>query len=292
MSGYRIGIFSLIGAALLTALSQVFYAHNVQAVHPFVFTAVSFFITACYFQLFSMRQRVPVQWNKAWKPLVKLNAASALTFMSFYFALKYIEPAIVSALEMGVGPLFVLLLLVMQKQTVSRERWIIAAMTLLACCLLMYAVVTNQSGDVGHSPLLVGIAIVASVVCGIGAVLCSEYSKALSDIGWTSSMILAKRYIAIIVLSLIFTYDVVLPYIWDNVYWIVAVTIGGVLLPNYFLQKGIQYTSTFIVMMSLSFVPVLTFAFQLFDPRLLFSMWTLAGVSILLVAGLWSIKVT
>lgn len=137
------------------------------------------------------------------------------------------------------------------------------------------------------SKMFVGI--LASVLCGIGAVFCSEYSKQLSDIGWTSSMILANRYIGIILISLIVTYDLIIPYFMDNITWIVIVTLVGVLIPNYLLQKGIQNTNTFLVMMSLSFIPVFTFLFQLFDTRIHFSIITCSGVLLLFCCGIFSL---
>ena len=121
------------------------------------------------------------------------------------------------------------------------------------------------------------------------AVFCSEYSKQLSDIGWSSSMILAKRYIGIILISFMFTYDLIIPYFMDNILWILIVTLIGVLIPNYLLQKGIQYTNTFLVMMSLSFIPVFTFLFQLFDTRIHFSIITCIGVFVLFICGIFSL---
>ena len=289
-SMYKVGIYALLGSAVLTSISQVFYAHHVQSVHPFLFTGISFLITALYFQLFAATQKMTVHWATDKKPLFKLNIASALTFLSFYFALKYVEPAIVSALEMGVAPLFLVVLLLLQRQKISKRKWLISIGTLAACLLLIWAVFSGASG-IGMMlsfELLLGI--FASIVAGIGAVFCSEYSKELSNRGWSSSMILAKRYIAIIIISIGFTYDIIIPYFMDNIVWILLVTVGGVLLPNYLLQKGIQYTNTFLVMMSLSFIPVLTFFFQLFDTRIQFSVVTCIGVLLLFLCGCSSLQ--
>ena len=272
------------------SVSQVFYANQVQSVHPFLFTGISFFITALYFQAFAIKQPVNVNWKIAGKPILKLNIASAITFMGFYFALKYVEPAIVSSLEMGVAPLFILVLMLFQRKTISIKKWLISIGTLCACLLLIWAVINGESGITSQFPSNMFVGILASVVCGIGAVFCSEYSKQLSDLGWTSSMILAKRYIGIIVISFIFTYDLTIPYFVDNIIWILFVTLIGVLIPNYLLQKGIQYTNTFLVMMSLSFIPVFTFLFQLFDTRIHFSIITCIGVLLLFICGIFSLK--
>ena len=76
----------------------------------------------------------------------------------------------------------------------------------------------------------------------------------------------------------------------DNIWWIVVLTVLGVIAPNYFMEKCIQYTNTFVVMMLLSFIPVFTFGFQLFDARLQFSAVTFGGVVLLFVMGLLSIR--
>lgn len=41
-----VGAGFLLLSALLTSTSQVYYANQVQGVHPFLFTGISFFITA------------------------------------------------------------------------------------------------------------------------------------------------------------------------------------------------------------------------------------------------------
>jgi drug/metabolite transporter (DMT)-like permease len=289
-SMYKVGMYALLCSAILTSVSQVFYANQVQAVHPFIFTGISFFITSLYFQTFVFKQKTKVDWKKDKAPLLKLNIASAITFMGFYFALKYVEPAIVSSLEMGIAPLFILILMVIQRKTISIEKWVISIGTLTACFILIWAVIGGESGIASQISFEMIIGIIASVFCGIGAVFCSEYSRELSDRGWTSSMILSKRYIAIILISFTFTYDLIVPYFVENIIWILLVTVGGVLIPNYLLQKGIQYTNTFLVMMSLSFIPVFTFLFQLFDMRIQFSVVTAIGVGLLFICGVSSLR--
>ena len=288
---YVIGVTALVFSAVFTAASQVYYGNRVQDIHPFLFTGISFFITTCYFQWFSRKQSIPYRWNETSSPLLKLNLSSILAFMGFYFALKYIEPAIVSSLEMGIGPLFVVFIALLQRQTIRRENLLIAIGTLLTAILLIYAVFTGQSAVDMQWDFSSLLGIIASIICGLGAVLCTIYSKQLSEAGWTSSMILSKRFYGIILLSFIFTYDLLLDYVAENIVWILLITFTGVLIPMYLLQKGIQYCRTFLVMMSLSFVPVITFFLQMFDPRLQWSNLTLAGVMLLFGLGVLSVYV-
>lgn len=286
-----IGLIALVLSALLTAMSQVFYAKQVQQVPTFLFTGISFFITAVYFSFFARKHKLENKWQGNIGHIVKLNIASVLAFMSFYFALKYVESAIVSALEMGIGPLFVLLLAVFAKENIPKVQWIIAIGTLFACIFLIVAVLSGNSAVQMEVTFPVILALIASVGCGIGVVLCTRYSKRLSDAGWTSSMILTHRYYGIILLSFMATYDIFFKYFSGNILWIIAVTVGGVMLPMYLLQLGIQHCSTMMVMMSLCFVPVFTFFFQLFDSRLSWSPISFIGILLLFILGVWSLLV-
>ena len=53
-----IGLIALVFSALLTAISQVFYAKQVQQVPTFSFTCISFFITAVYFSFFARKHKL------------------------------------------------------------------------------------------------------------------------------------------------------------------------------------------------------------------------------------------
>ncbi|MFT9820022.1 EamA family transporter [Lysinibacillus sp. NPDC056185] len=286
-----VGLVALVLSALLTSISQVFYAKQVQEVPTFLFTGISFFITAIYFSFFARKHKRANLWKGNINSVVKLNVASVLAFMGFYFALKYVESAIVSALEMGIGPLFVLVLAVFAKESIPKVQWVIATGTFLACTILILAVISGKSAVQMDITFPVILALIASVGCGVGAVLCTIYSKKLSEAGWTTSMILANRYYGIILLSFFATFDIFFKYFSGNISWIIAVTAVGVMLPMYLLQIGIQYCSTLIVMMSLCFVPIFTFFFQMFDSRLSWSPFSLLGISLLFIFGVCSLYV-
>ena len=146
-----IGASFLILSALLMSVSQVYYANQVQGVHPFLFTGISFFITALIFNSIAFKQRK--QWTTSLQSsmgdLVKLNGSSILAFMGFYYALKFIEPAIVSSLEMGVGPFFAIVVTAMigkKKIQATRAQWIITFGTFAASVLLMLTALFGLSG--------------------------------------------------------------------------------------------------------------------------------------------------
>jgi drug/metabolite transporter (DMT)-like permease len=261
-----IGTSFLLLSALLTSANQVYYANKVQNVNPFVFTFISFLITALFFFIISLNKWEHARLNKVvLSDLVKLNVSSAFAFMGFYYALKFIEPVIVSALEMGVGPFFAIILgrFVYRKETeTNRWEWFIAIGTFAASLMLIWAVITGKTGIQNISYPLMLNGIIASLICGIGAVLSAIYSKKLSNANLNSRSILAHRFYGIILISLLLSineFQAELIHNWD---WILIVTIFGVALPLYLLQLGIRYCEPFFVMMSTCFVPVFTFFFS------------------------------
>ena len=289
-----IGSIFLLLSALLTSISQVYYANQVQGVHPFLFTGVSFFITAVVFNVISFRQPTQREISAEYSTMdwFMLNGSSVLAFMGFYYGLKFIEPAIVSSLEMGVGPFFVIVvtaIIARGKFKATRAQWLLTIGTFTASLLMIITAWLGFSGVAMVSDRNVIVGIIASVLCGLGAVLCAIYSKRLSKAGWTSSKILAHRFYAIIIISFVMTYDVLPAYFIDNINWILLVTVFGVTIPTFLLQKGIQHCEPFVVMMSICFIPAFTFFFQLFDPRITWSTSTLIGVVLLSVLGIMSI---
>lgn len=153
------------------------------------------------------------------------------------------ESAIVSALEMGIGPLFVLIFALIAKDYIPRMQWFIAFGTLIACMVLIFAVLSGKSA--------MQMAITFPVILAILAVGRYIMYRKLSEAGWTTSMILANRYYGIILLSFLATYEIFFDYFSGNIGWIITVTATGVMLPMYLLQIGIRYCSPLMVMMSL-----------------------------------------
>ncbi|MBG9455743.1 hypothetical protein ABE61_17200 [Lysinibacillus sphaericus] len=73
---------------------------------------------------------------------------------------------------MGIGPLFVLVLAVFAKESIPKAQWVISTGTLIACIILIVAVVSGKSAVQMNITWPVILALIASVGCGVGAVLC------------------------------------------------------------------------------------------------------------------------
>lgn len=214
--------------------------------------------------------------------LQAMNASTALTFLSFFYALKLIEPAIVGAVEIGIGPvLAVLFTLVLTGERPSRLRLVVCTGILAGCAILALAALRGSGFASFGTQAWSGLA--ASVAAGIGAVLITMASKSLLDQGWQFGAVLAHRFYLILPVSLAMTAGTdVSAVVWSAplVAILLAVSVIGVLGPLYLLQLGIGRCDPYTVMVTMAALPVLTFAIEGFSPVYSWSWLTAAGLAV------------
>lgn len=262
-------------AVLLQAAGKVMFGTWLAAFPSPFFVLISFAITAAFFLALSRRGA----GARAWGPLLVLNASTALTFLSFFYALKLIEPAIVGAVEIGVGPILaVALSAAVTGERPSTVRVAVCAGVLFGCAILAAAVQGSGFSSFGRDAWL-GLA--SSAAAGIGAVLITVASKALLTHGWTFGAVLAHRFYLILPVSLAMTLATDTAAIeWSGVLVaaLLAVSVVGVLAPLYLLQIGIGRCDAYTVMVTMAALPVLTLAIEGFSPVYAWSWMTVAGV--------------
>ncbi|MBB4000620.1 hypothetical protein [Aureimonas pseudogalii] len=265
-------------AVLMQALGKVAYGTWLVAVPSNLFVFLSFALTAAFFLVMSRRGI----GEHAWGPLLLLNAATALTFITFFYALKLIEPAIVGAVEIGIGPVIVVLIaLATTGERPSRLRVIVCLGILVGCAVLALAALQG-SGFASFGPQA-WIGLGASVAAGIGAVLITMSSRALLNRGWRFGAVLAHRFYVILPVSLVLT----LGSGGEPIEWtgglaatLLVVSVIGVLAPLYLLQVGIGRCDAYTVMVTMAALPVLTFVIEGFSPAYVWSGLTALGVAI------------
>lgn len=279
VAGVGFGRLMIFLAVLFQAVGKVMFGTWLTAVPSHFFVFVSFTLTAVFFLLLSRRS----VGQKAWGPIILLNASTALTFLSFFYALKLIEPAIVGAVDIGIGPvLAVMLTFVMTGERPSLIRAVVCIGVLAGCGILALAAVSGSGfASIGENAWL-GLA--ASVVAGVGAVLITMASKTLITRGWKFESVLAHRFYLIIPISLVMTISTGLPAIEWSIYLVaalLAVTVIGVLAPLYLLQVGIGRCDAYTVMVTMAALPVLTFIIEGFSPLYAWSWLTAAGIGVI-----------
>lgn len=126
----------------------------------------------------------------------------------------------------------------------------------------------------------------ASAATGLGAVLITMASKALLGKGWPFGAVLAHRFYLILPVSLFLSIASGTGGVkWSRglVVTLVVVSILVVLAPLYLLQVGIGKCDSYTVMVTMSALPVLTFAIEGFSPLYTWSCLTAIGLAVVTV---------
>ena len=288
VSATNFGRVMIFLAVLLLAIGKVMFGTWLADFPSPFFVFVSFAITAAFFLALSRRGA----GEKAWGPLLLLNASTALTFLSFFHALKLIEPAIVGAVEIGIGPILAVgLSAMLTGERPSALRLVICAGVLAGCAILGLAALRGSGFASFGRDAWLGLA--ASVAAGVGAVLITVASKTLLDRGWKFGAVLAHRFYLILPISLVMTWGTDLGGIeWSGhlIAMLAIVSVLGVLAPLYLLQIGIGRCDPYTVMVTMAALPVLTFVIEGFSP--LYSWSWLTGAGLFVVTAFLLLDVT
>ncbi len=214
-----------------------------------------------------------------------INATTAVAWLSFFFALKTIEPALVQILFYGIGPLSVRwvdgLVPGAIRTTLSRsERGL--HLGLLASLVLAAAVALGGLSGLGPQPAGVSAAGIALAVGGgVSISISTLLSRALNDTGLRPATVLALRFPGAIVLAAAFAAASPAPLLAGVTPGVLAgVALASfvlIVLPNYVNQVGVALASPVTVRAVLALGPVLVFALQLLEGRLSPSTATLAA---------------
>jgi drug/metabolite transporter (DMT)-like permease len=284
-----LGRCAVLLAVVLQAGGQVAYGTWLTEIPSPLFVFGTFVVATTFFLVVSGRGTTA----GAWKPLLVLNAATTMSFLSFFYALKVIEPAIASAILVGVGPVFAVLLALAHAGTrPSAARIAICGGILVGGAIL--AIAASNGTGAGQSVALSGIA--ASVATGLGAVLITVASRALLDRGWKSGAVLAHRFYMILPVSLVLALVADPGAIaWTtglaSTFFLVATL--GVVGPLYLLLVGIRHTDPWTVVVTMAAMPLVTFAMQGLSPAYAWTWLTAAGLAIItafIIVDAWTAR--
>jgi drug/metabolite transporter (DMT)-like permease len=281
----------IIGSALvflgmvLQASGKVLYGTVLTSVPTPLFVAVGITLTAAVF-LTLIRLRLPSQGRFT---LLLLNLWTAISFISFFFALKHVPPAIFASIEIGTGLLTAVALAGIQNRAWPSTTRVLACLGIvLGCALLSFA-------EIAATPLqptgtLVWTAIGASVVAGATSVLGLGASRRLAMSGWTSRSTLAHRFYLTIAVG----------FVWlaldppagaapdsNSLAWILAVAALVILVPLLLFQLAVRRIDEVTFMVCVAAQPILSFIVSIPSPAYNWNGLTLIGVlAVTLFVGL------
>jgi drug/metabolite transporter (DMT)-like permease len=280
-----------LGCVLIFAVSQgvrdAFFGN--------VFQSISFLLVAClafsastlvFTAIAAVRDGGNLRYLLSSKrDFVALNTTNAAAWLSFFFGLRYLEPAVVATLYNGVGTLAVLGLQASGWMTTAGrvspgERACYAGIA-ISLAALVGIVLTNRSGLAVTAIAVQGSALAIAIFGGVMITMSHVYARRFNDKGVGSDAVLGTRFFltlgAAALLELAFGSAGTRPRP-EEVPYLTAMAFALVVVPGFMLQLGIARASPLAVNVFRALGPVFVFAVQQLDGRLRFSGATLACI--------------
>ncbi len=286
----RTGLIIGLVFCLISAIFDVYVAFMTQAISTLLVMFYCFAASAIFFAACTLRRSANILCSKIiehWHLVVTVNISVLLNWGGLFYALRYLEPAVVGVASVACGPALTLIIALVNKRSAK-----VAFVDTLVSCLVLISVAimlfNSFAGDSGIATTtveqrLLGIASV--LVCAVGTVMYTVFSKELFERRWSIDEILAVRNIAMIGVcviaipatggSFLLGREWVLP-------MIMLVVVGHV-LPIYLVQKTIYYLTPIHVSLVLLTLPVFVLLLQYLDARIEFSIASVAAVSVIVV---------
>ena len=277
----------------LASLRDVYLGGVLQQIHPLVVAVIAFSLCTVVFlgvALVRDRTGLAALWRQPAR-LAAVNVTTALAWLSFFFALRSAEPALVQVLFFGIGPLSVAWLDARvtgsPAATLSPpERGLHAG---LAGALLVAALVVlggrSGLGPQPSGPALLGV--VLALGGGTSIALSQLLCRRLNDVGVRPATLIALRFPGAVGLAVALAPlaggEVVTGLAPATVAGVALAALVLIVLPNYVNQVGVALASPVTVRTVLAVGPALVFGLQALEGRLSPSPWTLA-VSLLYAA--------
>jgi hypothetical protein len=135
-----------------------------------------------------------------------MNVTTALAWISYFFALKHLEPSIVNTVHSGMAPLTVVALAAVgirpqEEEAVSRREYACHAGLGLSLAGLWWMVFSDHSGLQGQNAESSLLSLAPLLVSGSSITISLLYSKRLHDHGFSAEGVTAVRYLLIIAVA-------------------------------------------------------------------------------------------
>ena len=273
---------------LLSAAFDIYVAFVTQTLstllvlfYCFAASAGLFLAFSLYFNPASLRSRL----NADWKLAVIINASVLLNWGGLFYALRYLEPAVVGVASVACGPALTLVLSLFNKRSAKAvfADVLVSCLVLVSVGIMLFNSFTGDSGIASTTTEQRVLGIVAVVVCALGTVMYTIFSKEMFARQWSIYEILAVRNVAMIATCVIaiaatgtgfsLGRELILP--------MTILVVIGHLLPIYLIQKTIYCLTPIHVSLVLLTLPVFVLLLQYLDARVGFSGASVAAVSVI-----------
>ena len=270
----------------MSALREIYFASILHSLDIFTLISLTFLIATLVFatkELVHGQVRERARLLRAHgRDLLFINVTSAVMWFAFIWALKFVEPAVVSAVNGSVQPVAALALgaLILGTMRIGKYEVVSSVGLIASIAYLAWTILTGHASHPSdHLQTVAGIG--GAIVSGIVTAANNLLAKRLSNAGVTPSLLMATRFWLLVICCGIFV-AVANPMGFDvdftTLTKVVGIAVLGIVIPVYCLQIGISKTDVTSASMVVAGGPLLTFAFQNALGGYSFSLHSLAGI--------------
>ena len=284
--GEGAGFLAALAFTALASVRDVYFGGVFQSTSPLGVATVAFTLCSVLFLPIALA-RSPESFRvlrHRWRELLGINVTTGLAWISFFYALRMIEPLLVQILFAGVGPLTVMWVdryagVASPASLGQAERPIYLGL-LVSLALAAAVAIGGLSGAGPQPPATAALGVALATGAGVSISMSTVLSRRLNDAGATPTALVSVRFIGAVVLAatLALSSSHELSTLWPKSDG--AVVLGAMLLlivfPIYVSQVGISLASPLTVRAVMALGPVLIFVLQLVEGRLSPSPYSLA----------------
>lgn len=273
--------------ALLIALATVISHLIIQNIHPLVLAFYTFGFSFLLIHIVNNKHTnvFVKKVMRSWPLVLAINLSTAIDWLLIFLVLAYINGTLVNCLVFGIAPIATFFLSL--STYVSRQLFLIDLISCIAILLVLlllanfyyFNIVQVQSLTTTTLLLCIGLCTLSGIMTGVTAILAKKLSlrdfDVLSMVKSRFTLLIIFSYLGILYLKLV----LVLSAKEYLDLFVLALMIN--LLPSYFLQKGIEKTSSLSAVIISASIPALTYLFQLIDHRYTFNITEMVLVILL-----------
>ncbi|SDT97622.1 EamA-like transporter family protein [Pseudomonas orientalis] len=286
----RTGIIIGLVFCLISAAFDVYVALITQSISTLNVVFYCFMTSACFFgawALYRNRRSLFSKLRAQWRLIVIVNLAVLLNWGGLFYALRYLEPAVVGVASVACGPALTLIISLFNKRgaKVALADAVVSWLVLVSVAVMLFNSFVGDSGVVATTDGQRALGIASVLACALGTVMYTVFSKEMFARQWTVYEILGIRNIAMVGVCAVAIPAMGGSFILDREWLapIVLLVVLGHLLPIYLIQKTIYYLTPIHVSLVLLTLPVFVLLLQYLDARVEFSVASVAAVIVIVL---------
>lgn len=285
-SSITIGYFSLILWCVFSGVSRVDASALLKNINPFVMCFYIFLSALIFFCVLNIN-RISFLSKKTFsnfKEVFRLNLASFGCWFFIIYPLKYIEPSLVSAMNLGLSPVFAFIFqpfFYQNDKTNKQDRFFCLAFLLLFAYMLFIIFSDKTSVDVvSYFSMFISVVFIVLGSCFLS--VSTIYAKRLSYLGFNPIETLAVRFFILVIFSglipLVDHQSLLLPS--HQMTGVIKLSFLYAIIPLYFAQVSIRELQPVSLLLAGSISPLTVFMFQKISGDFELSYWTISALSI------------